>query len=122
MLNKMTNGTKTRSKKEDVCVPYDVLVEQIAERIDYFEYEVKDVIEGLIAVLGKILAEQNKPVDVWGLGRFSRSNLKARELTSNMTGNTVELPDRVGCSFKPTRGFKKKLNEDVNNLNRTEKE
>ena len=117
----MTDITKTRSKKEDVCVPYDVLVEQIAERIDYFEYEVKDVIEGLTAVLGKLLAEQDKPVDVRGLGRFSRSHLKARELTSNMTGNTVELPDRVGCSFKPARGFKKKLNEDVNNQS-TEKE
>ena len=117
MLNKMTDITKTRSKKEDVCVTYDVLVEQIAERIDYFEYEVKDVIEGLIVVLGKLLAEQDKPVEVKNLGRFKVNRLNPRVMKSNLKKFNqelvVEIPEKYTIGFAPNRGFKAKLDSAV---------
>lgn len=106
-----------RTKKEDVCVLYDTLVQRIADRTDYFKYEVEDVLSGFVYELEQLLLEQDKAVDVKNLGRFKKSTLKAGTMTSNMTGSTVELPERVSCSFQPSRTFKARLNKHrLNNL------
>ena len=117
-MNKSDSGSK-RSKKEDVCLHYDLLVKYIAENTDghYFEYEIEDVLENFVDTLLTLLSKQDKPVEVKNLGRFKVNRLNPRVMKSNLKKFNqelvVEIPEKYTIGFAPNRGFKAKLDSAV---------
>ena len=117
-MNKSDSIAK-RSKKEDVCLHYDLLVKRIAENTDghYFEYEIEDMLENFVDTLLTLLSEQDKPVEVKNLGRFKVNRLNPRVMKSNLKKFNqelvVEIPEKYTIGFTPNRGFKAKLDSAV---------
>ena len=101
---------KFKRKHNDIVHSYHQLVKHVSESSGYTEYEVKDVLSHFTWCLSQLIKQQDKPVEVRGLGRFVCSYWPARTMTSNLTGRTVELPDRLSVSFTPSTQLKNFLN------------
>ena len=117
-MNKSDSIAK-RSKKEDACLPHDLLVKRIVENTDgyYFEYEIEDMLENLVDTLLMLLSEQDKPVKIKNLGKFKVNRLNPRVMKSNLKKFNqelvVEIPEKYTIGFTPNRGFKAKLDSAV---------
>lgn len=116
---------QTRSKKQDICIKYNDLIDHVVDISGYHRYEVNDVLEAFTLGLFKLLVEQDKPVEVKYLGRFKKNLRKARLLKSNLSKFNnelvVELPAKYTCSFAPSRTFKQQMNTRVQELEQEKK-
>ena len=109
-MDTLVKKKKKKRKHNDIIHSYYQLVKHVSESSGYTEYEVKDVLSHFTWCVSQLIKQQDKPVEVRGLGRFACSCLPARTMTSNLTGQIVELPDRLTVSFAPSTQLKNFLN------------
>lgn len=79
------------------------LVEEISKIVGT-KKEAKDVLEKIITLIKKALAEDERIV-IAGFGTFFRQLRKAKKGRNLKTGQTVEIPPRKVVKFKPAKDF-----------------
>ena len=80
-------------------ISHSQLVELLAKQVDYHEYEVKDVLEGLAVVLARILNEDNT-CSISGVGVFSKRKGNEREFVSGLTGKLTKAVTKSSISIR----------------------
>lgn len=93
------------------------LVEQIADKT-YISHEAVSAILGAVedVVIDKISsASENKDISVKLFDGFfiEGKYQEAKETENNLTGKSIEIPEKINIRGRFTRAFKEKINKDA---------
>lgn len=85
------------------------LIEEISETMNQTKKEAKEMVDTLIAVLSKELAD-GKEVSIAGLGTFKVVHRKARIGRNPSTGEKMDIKASKAVSFKAAKALKENVN------------
>lgn len=85
------------------------IVASVAEMNDMNKGEVGEILDATLETIQDALGE-GEVVDLYGFGKFSVSERKARKGRNPQTGETIQIAAKNAVSFKPSRVLKDAIN------------
>jgi nucleoid DNA-binding protein len=92
---------------------YQDLVTVIARQTNYTRREIRQIVRLLVKIIGDTL-EDGRDVQIWGLGRFSNLEARARTGRHPVTGKQIPIPARRRLKFEPIITLRDRIRESGN--------
>ena len=106
----MAGLRKKKVKKQVLDLNGSDLINAVADESEYTRNTVKDVCSAFLAKLRENIVAGNS-VTIKTFGTFSSKVRAARTGRNPITGESLEIPDRMTIKFKPSVTMKKEVNE-----------
>jgi DNA-binding protein HU-beta len=85
------------------------LIDKLAADVSLPKTKVKEVVDAFVKAINDGLAASGK-VTLSGLGNFTKTTRKARSGRNPKTGETIQIPEKVGVKFKAASQLTESLN------------
>ncbi|MCX7879970.1 MAG: integration host factor subunit beta [Ignavibacteria bacterium] len=90
------------------------IIDEIAKATGLTKIETKAVVDGVLTTVINSIAN-GKRIELRGFGVFKSKERKPRMARNPKTGEVVPLDKRFVPVFKPSPGFLKRVNDNLNN-------